>query len=124
MSKESAWHRDLSPGGKRLGLQAAGARPQQLSRAALLAGDGSTGRTRVEMTLHLGAVGLRQRPVRILREEVADPAAVRLHRRLPATSAGTGAAGADSRSNSRRRPREMRDITVPIGTLNISAISA
>src|SRR5262245_35910208 len=32
--------------------------------------------------------------------------------------------GALSRSNNIRRPREMRDITVPTGTCNISAISA
>src|SRR5207244_2722942 len=109
---------------QRFGLQPIGAGPKQLACAAFLAGDDAARRAGTKMPLDVGAFSLRQRAIGVLGQQIADAATVRLHRWPPAAPAATGAAGADRRSKSVRRPREMRDITVPIGTFNISAISA
>src|SRR5204862_8239268 len=93
------------------------------ARAAFLPRDHAAWWTRIQVPLHLDALLGGKRAVRVLREQIANAATGGLHRRPPAASAATGA-GAASFSYSSRRPREMRDITVPIGTLNISAISA
>ena len=109
---------------QRFGAKAVGTCSKEAPRATFLARNRSTRGARVEVPLHLGTLSLWQRSVSILGQLVANSTAVRFHRRPPATSARTGATGVDRRSNNSRRPREMRDITVPIGTLNISAISA
>ena len=103
--------------------QTIGAGTQELPRAAFLAGNDAARRARFEVMLDFSLLRSGKRPIRVLREKIANAATGRFHRRPPAASAGTDAAG-DSFSYSMRRPREMRDITVPIGTFNISAISA
>jgi len=103
--------------------QPIGAGTQELARAAFPAGDDAARWARFEVTLNFSLFRGGQRAVGVLREKIANAATGGFHRRPPAASAGTDAAG-DSFSYSMRRPREMRDITVPIGTFNISAISA
>ena len=103
--------------------QPIGAGTQELARPAFLAGNDAAGRTRFEVTPDFSLLRGGKRAIGVLREKITNAATGRFHRRPPATSAGTDAAG-DSFSYSMRRPREMRDITVPIGTFNISAISA
>src|SRR6185436_18976786 len=119
---------------QRFGAEPIRARAQQLARAAFLPRDDATRRAGVEVALHLSALRIGEGSIGILRQQVADAAAVRFHRWLPALFAVTGTTGTDaapdgavpedSFSKSIRRPREMRDITVPMGTLSISAISA
>ena len=106
-----------------IGSKPVGTRTQELARPAFLAGNDAARRTRVQMALDFSMFGSRKGPIRVLSEKITNAATGGFHRRTPAASAGTGAAG-DSFSYSIRRPREMRDITVPIGTFNISAISA
>ena len=107
-----------------LGAQTIRAGTQYLTRPALVSGDRTARRARLEVTTDLGALGLGEIAVGVPREQVADAAAIRLHRRPAATGAFSDVSEAVSRSNSIRRPREIRDITVPMGMPNISAISA
>jgi len=108
-----------------MGAKPLRARPQDVTPSAFLGGLGAARRARLEVASHLGALGLRQVAVRITGQQIADASAVRFHRRPPATSASRELAGAAERRSYRaRRPRDMRDITVPIGMPSISAISA
>ena len=76
--------------------------------------------TRVQMALDLGALVGRKQAVDVGRQPI-DRALTLTHFVAPT---GLSSSCFFNASKSIRRPREMRDITVPMGTLSILAISA
>ena len=113
-SRASASHRVRKPGRQRLVQQLLRGVPQQTSRALLLVSLPPACGARGQVTLDAAAFSGLEKIVGVGRERFTDPATL------------THAVALVFRnwSSNSRRPREMRDITVPIGTSSIFAISA
>ena len=113
-ARASASHRSAKPGRQRLDQQLRCRVPQQLSAAPLIVSQSAgMGGTRPGDARRCALLGLEE-IVGVRRQRFTDPA----------TFAHAVALVFRNWSSNIRRPREMRDITVPIGTSSIFAISA
>src|SRR5687767_7934594 len=98
--------------------------PNHRPCSALVRGGGAARRTRVQMPLDISLLARRELVVDIRTEAFGRAPTVVVHHRVRRPSAPAWPRDRLSRSYSSRRPREILDITVPIGMPTMPAISA